>query len=141
MTLETYNEMITGIAGGVIGGSLLALGFVAIVIIALAMYVYYAIAWMTIGQKQKYKYPWIAWIPIANISMILQMGGFHWAWIFLGLIPILGWIALGVLIIIANWKIFEKEKYPGWLSLSMIIPHIGGILYMIILGFVAWKKR
>jgi hypothetical protein len=73
--------------------------------------------------------------------MILQLGEFHWALIFLFLIPILGWIALSVLIIIAMWRIFEKRKYPGWFSLSLILPKIGGVLYLIIIGFVAWKDR
>ncbi len=73
--------------------------------------------------------------------MILQMGGFHWAWTFLILIPILGWIGLLVLMVIAHWRIFEKRHYPGWLSLGMIIPQLGGILYLVIMGFVAWKDR
>ena len=73
--------------------------------------------------------------------MILQLGGFHWAWIFLILIPFLGWIPLAVLFIIANWRIFEKRKYPGWFSLSMIIPEVGCILYGVAIGFVAWKDN
>ncbi len=73
--------------------------------------------------------------------MILQLGGFHWAWVFLVLIPIAGWLALLALIIIATWKIFERKKYPGWFSLSMILPHVGGILYLVAIGFVAWKKK
>ena len=73
--------------------------------------------------------------------MILQLGGFNWAWIFLILIPIFGWIALTVLLVIATWRIFEKRKYPGWFSLSIIIPKIGLILYLIAIGFVAWGKK
>lgn len=71
------------------------------VLIFIALYIYNSLAWMTIGKKLRYKYPWLAWIPIVNGAMILQMGGFHWAWIFLILIPILGWLALGVLAIIS----------------------------------------
>jgi len=73
--------------------------------------------------------------------MILQIGKFHWAWIFLILIPILGWIALLVLLIIAQWRIFERRKYPGWFSLSTVIPQIGGVLYLIVIGLVAWQDR
>ena len=102
---------------------------------------YFAFAWMTIAKKMKYKHPWLAWIPIANLAMILQLGGFHWAWIFLALVPIVGWIALLVMSIIATWRIFEKRKYPGWFSLSLIIPKVGGILYLIAIGFVAWAKK
>lgn len=112
-----------------------------LLLVLLSFYIYFSLAWMTIARKLKYKRPWIAWIPIINIGMILQLGGFHWAWIFLIFIPLIGWIALMVLCIIATWKIFEKRKYPGWFSLSIILPSIGQILYLIIIGFVAWSDR
>jgi hypothetical protein len=128
------------IIGGIIG-ALIVLLLILVIFFLISIYVYTSLAWMTIAKKLKYKRPLIAWIPIANIAMILQMGGFHWAWIFLILIPILGWIPLFILVIIANWRIFEKRKYPGWYSLSLILPEIGGILYMIALGFIAWKRK
>jgi hypothetical protein len=134
-------------AGGMVGAILLA-GIAIFLLVVLATYVYSSFAWMTIAKKLKYKKAWLAWIPIANISMLLQLGKFHWAWVFLILIPILGWIALLVLIIIATWRVFEKRKYPGWLSLiiplGMIIPRVDGIAiigYFIIIGFVAWKNQ
>jgi len=108
-------------------------------LIVVGIYVYTALAWQTIARRQKYKHPWFAWIPFLNIVLLLEMGSFHWAWIFLILIPILGWIALSVLIIISVWRIFEKAKYPGWYSLSAVIPKVGGILFLIAIGFVAWK--
>lgn len=117
------------------------------IIIGLAIYVYVALAYMTIARKLKHPYPWLAWIPFANFALILQLGGFHWAWVFLVLIPILGWIVLGVLGIISMWRIYEKRKYSGWLSLVGflgVIPFIGwiaSIANLIILGFVAWKDQ
>jgi len=139
--------------GGALGGAaltgafagLLALGIVVAVLIILALYIYTSLALMTIGKKIKYRNAWLAWIPVANIAMILQMGGFSWLWIFLIVVPILGWIALGVLGIIAFWRIFEKRKYPGWLALVPLIgfvPMIGGlasIAFLVVLGLVAWK--
>lgn len=122
-------------------GSLFIGAIIFAILLCIGIYVYTAIAWMTIGKKLKYKYPWLAWIPIANGAMVLQLGRFHWAWIFLVLIPILGWIALFVLIIIATWRIFEDRRYPGWFSLSLIVPKVGGILYLVALGFVAWKDK
>jgi len=121
--------------------AIIALGIAIIILFLIALYVYTSLAWWTIAKKLKYKKAWLAWIPIANLAMMLQIGGFHWAWVFLILIPILGWIALFVLIIIATWRIFEKRKYPGWFSLSMIIPKVGGILYLIAIGVVAWGKK
>jgi len=139
--IQNISDISQSIAGGVVGGAILALGITIAIILFLALYIYFAMAWMTIANKLKYKKSWLAWIPIANIAMILQLGGFNWLWIFLILIPILGWIALAVLVIIATWRIFEKRKYPGWFSLSMIIPQVGGILYMIAIGFVAWSDK
>lgn len=119
--------------------------FIFFVFIFLAIYVYTSLALMTIGRKLKYKYPWIAWIPIANISMVLEMGKFHWAWVFLVLVPVLGWIALAVMLFIAGWRIYEKRKYPGWLALIPLagfVPIVGGLAslaHLVIIGFVAWK--
>jgi len=121
--------------------SLITIGIFLVIMVSLAFYVYFALAWMTIAKKMKYKHPWLAWIPVANWAMILQLGGFHWAWIFLVLVPILGWITLMVLFVIATWRIFEKRKYPGWFSLSLVIPKVGGILYLVAIGFVAWAKK
>jgi uncharacterized membrane protein YciS (DUF1049 family) len=126
---------------GSVGAGFLALGIALVILIVAAIYIYTALAWSSIATKLKYKRPWLAWIPFANTAMMLQLGKFHWAWIFLILIPVAGWLALLVLLIIATWRIFEKRKYPGWLSLSLIIPQIGGVLYLIVIGFVAWSDR
>lgn len=132
-----------------LGGILAALAgmiFVAI-IVGVVVYIYSALALQTIGKKLKHKHPWLAWIPIASNAMVLQMGGFHWAWIFLLLIPYAGWLAIGILTIISFWRIFEKRKYAGAWSLLIIgtaIPFVGiffGIAHLVILGLVAWQKN
>ena len=121
--------------------TLIALGIAIAVVALLALYIYKSLALMKIAKKLKHKNSWLAWIPIADIAMMLQLGGFHWAWIFLILIPIFGWIVLYVLFIIANWRIFEKCDYPGWFSLSLIIPKIGIVLYLITIGVIVWSKQ
>ncbi len=141
-----YEEIVTSMLGP---GALALIGALLVlwIIVAIAFYIYTAWAWMTIGNKLKYKKSWLAWIPIANIAMILQLGEFHWAWVFLILVPIAGWLALAVLCIIATWRIYERRKYPGWLALVPLlsaIPVVGwiaGIANLIILGLVAWKNR
>ncbi len=126
--------------GGIVG-AIVAASIIFAILLVLGVYVYFALAWKTIAKKMNYEKSWLAWIPIANFAMILQLGGFHWAWIFLILIPIVGWIALFVLGVIATWRIFEARSYPGWFSLSMIIPQVGFILYLIAIGFAAWKNK
>lgn len=127
-------------AGGILG-VLIAIGIMFLIIFIIVIYVYTSYAWMIIARKLKYKREWLAWIPIANWAMVLQLGGYHWAWVFLALIPVLGWIALFIMLIVANWRIFERRNYPGWFSLSMIIPKVGGILYLVAIGFVAFKDK
>jgi len=132
-----------GVVGGLFGsifGALIALGLMVSILIFIAFYVYLALALMTIAKKLNYKKSWLAWIPIANNAMVLHLGGFHWAWIFLILIPILGWIALAVLSILAMWRIFVKLGRPGWWTLLVLIPRIGGFVFLVMLGIVAWGK-
>ena len=122
---------------GGIAGVFIALGVLIILALIVGLYVYHSLAWYTIARKLKHKNPWLAWIPFANSAMRLQLGGFHWAWVFLYplVIPVL------ILLIISHWRIFEKRKYPGWFGLAPLVPQIGGIIHLIIIGFVAWKDR
>lgn len=129
-----------GFLGGVLG-VFIAVGILIAIVLAIALYVYHALAWQTVARKLKHKQPWLAWIPFANLAQILQLGKFHWAWIFLLLIPILGWIALAVMAIISLWRICESRKYPGWFSLGAVIPQVGVVLYFVLIGFLAWKDK
>lgn len=112
------------------------------IILLVAFYIIQALAWQTIARRQKHKHPWLAWIPFANMAMIFQLGGFHWAWIFLvllGGIPILGnlsSLAILVLAVISQWRIFERENYSGWLAILTLIPLVG----LIVIGCIAWSK-
>jgi CDP-diglyceride synthetase len=145
----TYMDFLTNweeaLVGGATGALVATLGIMFILFVA-AVYIYQAWAWMTIAKKQKHKYPWLAWIPFAGDAMRLQLGKFHWAWVFLWVVPIFGWLALVILLTMAQWRIFEKEKYEGWFALSypvMLLPRIsevGFVAYLIIIGFVAWRN-
>jgi len=135
----------TAITPAIIAG--LIFMFLIFLVIGVFFYVYYALAWYTIAKKLKHKKPWLAWIPIANWALILQLGKFNWKWIFLILIPLFGWVVLGIMIIISMWRIYEKRKYPGWLALTIVISTIPVISYLaivadaVIIGLVAWKDR
>jgi hypothetical protein len=127
--------------GGAVAGAIVALGIIVILLALTAVYIYTSVAWYKIGKKLKYKHCWIAWIPIVRIAMVLSLGRFHWALVFLILVPVLGWIALFVLVIISLWRIFARTGQPGWFSLSLIIPQIGIILYFIAIGLSAWSGK
>ncbi len=127
--------------GAIIG--LMAGLIVVIFLVSIALYVYWALAWMTIARKLKYKNPWLAWIPIAQLFLIPILAKKHWTWGFMFLVP----IANVVFLFIWTWNIFEQRKYPGWLALVPLlgfIPLIGllaSLAYLVILGLVAWSDR
>ena len=127
---------------GVAIGTLLA-----VLSLGAGSYIYTSLALMTIAKKLSHPRPWLAWIPFANTALILQMGGFHWAWVFLFLVPFAGWTVLIALSTISMWRVFEKRNYPGALALFQLggfIPYISLLLtltFLILLGFVAWKDR
>ncbi len=117
------------------------------IVFFVGLWIYTSFAYMKIAKKLKYKHPELAWIPFARGAMILQLGGFNWALIFLVLIPIVGWLALAILFYISKWRIFEKRKYSGWLALIPIagmLPYLSvfaGIAFLIVLGYVAWQDK
>ena len=74
---------------------------------------------------------------MANFFLLPIILKKKWTWGFMIFAP----IANVVFFILWTWKIFELRKYPGWLSLSVLIPRVGGILYLIAIGFVAWKNK
>lgn len=114
----------------------LGLGAIAIFIF-LAVYIYSAIAIMTIAKKTKTKDGWMAFIPILNIYLLTQMAGQNGLLTLIILADlVLGGLATTVLTIWMFWLIAEKIKYPGWMSLLLLIP----IVNLIILGVFAWRK-
>jgi len=120
-------------------GAMLAVG----IIISLGVYVYCAFAWMTIAKKLGYKKAWLAWIPIANLFLYPILADKDWVWGFILLVPIVN----VVFFFMWTWQIFEKRKYPGWLSLIpllSVIPFLNIVVvlaYLVVLGVVAWNDK
>jgi len=134
----------------------MGLGFLAVLagfllVIALiffaGLYIFKSLAFSTIARKLKYDKPWLAWIPFADICLVLILGGYNWALIFLLFLPIVGWLGLAILLFAAMWKIYERRKYPGYLALLPLlgfVPVVGsfvGLASLVVLGFVAWKDN
>ena len=121
-------------------GALAGTALVAFTVIALVVYIYTAIALMTIAKKTNTKNGWLAFIPIANVYLITQIAGLSGWWtliILASLIPFIGSLLMLVVMIWMFWRIAEKIKYPGWTSILLIIP----IVNLIILGVWAWAKK
>ena len=136
MVLEDF--MLGGIFG-VLFATLLVLA----ILIIIGLYIYMALAFSTIAKKLKYKNPWLAWIPLAQLALIPILAKKKWTWVFMFLVP----IANFVFFIIWMWKIYERRKYPGALSLiyiGQVIPLVhlaASIANLVILGIVAWNDK
>ena len=100
------------------------------VVIALGMYVYVALALSTIAKKTKTENPWMAWIPIVNVILMLNIAKKPLWWIVLCLIPF-----VNIVIFIILWMaIAEARGKPNWWGILMIVPFVN----LIVPGYLAW---
>ncbi len=112
---------------------------VVFVIIALALYIYSALVLMAIAKKTKTPNGWLAFIPIANVYLmvkIAKLSGWFTLIVLVPIIPVVGSLALTAGTIWFWWRIAENIKKPGWWSLLMLVP----VLNLIIMGIMAWGK-
>ena len=100
-------------------------------VIGLALYVYIALALQTIAKKTNTENPWMAWIPIINIILMLNIAKKPLWWIILFLIPLVN-IVIAVIVWMA---IAEARGKPNWWGILMIVP----IVSLIVPGYLAWS--
>ena len=88
-----------------------------------------------IASKTNTSPAWLAWIPIANVVLLLMVADKPIWWIILLFIPIVNivWIVLGIL---AWMGVAEKRGKPSWIGILMILPFVN----FIILGYLAFSK-
>ena len=120
-------------------GALAGAALVFAVVVLLAIYIYASIALMTIAKKTRTKRAWLAWIPLANIYLMTQIGKTPW-WTMLLLlfagIPMIGAaLAIG-LTIYWWWNIAEVRRMPGWLGILAGVPGVN----LVVMGYIAWAK-
>ena len=99
-------------------------------IFGLAGYVYVALALQTIAKKTNTENPWLAWIPIANVFLMLMVAKKPLWWFLLFLIPL-----VNIVISILVWMgIAEARNKPSWWGILTIVP----IANLIVPGYLAW---
>ncbi|HUK25300.1 MAG TPA: DUF5684 domain-containing protein [Terriglobales bacterium] len=98
---------------------------------ALAIYVYMALALQTIATKTNTENPWLAWIPIANLFLLLMVAKKPLWWFVLFLVP----LANIVILIIVWMAVAEARHKPNWWGILMIVP----IANFIVPGYLAWS--
>ena len=101
------------------------------VVIGLALYIYFALALQTIAKKTNTENPWLAWIPIINIVLMLMIAKKPIWWIVLFLIPLVN-IVIAILVWMA---IAEARNKPNWWGILMIVP----VVSLIVPGYLAWS--
>lgn len=100
------------------------------VVIGLAVYVYYSLALQTIAKKTNTENAWLAWIPIINIILMLNIAQKPLWWIILCLIPL-----VNIVIMIIVWMaIAEARNKPSWWGILLIVP----LVNIIVPGYLAW---
>ncbi len=105
------------------------MGFV--LIFSLAIYVYLALALYTIANKTRTENAWMAWIPIIQGILMLNIARKPIWWIILMLIPIVN-IVIGIIV----WMgIAEARNKPNWWGILLIVPVVG----IIVPGYLAWS--
>jgi hypothetical protein len=110
-----------------------ALGVMALfmVVIAIAVYVYFALALQTIAKKTNTENAWWGWVPILQIILMLNIAKKPIWWIILLLIPIVN-IVIGIIVWMA---VAEARNKPSWWGIILIVPVVG----IIVPGYLAWS--
>ncbi len=97
----------------------------------LAMYLYLALCLHFIARKTNTPNEWLAWIPIANIILTLQIAQKPIWWIILFLIPI-----VNIIVLILTWMaIARRRRKGGWIGILIIIP----LINLIVPGYLAFS--
>jgi uncharacterized membrane protein YhaH (DUF805 family) len=115
--------------------------------LSFVLWIYTSLVFMKIGQKANYSLSGLAWVPGIGPLIVAQGGsGMHWwPWIMLvlGFIPFIGFIPSLIFLvfgIIWMWRLLETINRPGWWVLLPLIPILGSIIYLILLGVAAWGR-
>lgn len=95
-----------------------------------AFYVYCALALSTIATKTHTENPWLAWIPIANIILMLNVAKKPIWWLVLFFIPV---VSL-VMTVIVGMAIAEARGKPNWWGILLIVP----VVNLVVPGYLAW---
>jgi hypothetical protein len=103
-----------------------------VLVFGVAAYIYMALALQTIAVKTNTANPWLAWVPIANAILMLQIAKKPLWWIILFAIPI-----VNIVIVIMVWMgVAEARQKPNWWGILAIVP----LVNMVVPGYLAWSE-
>ena len=97
---------------------------------AFVAYLYMALSLQTIATKTGAANAWLAWIPIVNIFLMLEIAKKPGWWFILFLVPL-----ANVVVSILVWmEIAKARKKPDWWGILIIVPLVG----IVVPGYLAW---
>jgi len=114
------------VAGAALAGTMLLF----VLVCAAAGYIYVSLALQTIANKTGTINAWLAWIPIANIFLMLSIAKKPMWWFVLCLIPLVNIVTLVMI-----WMgVAEARHKPSWWGIMTIVP----LINIVVPGYLAW---
>jgi hypothetical protein len=101
------------------------------VVFGLGVYIYMSLALQTIATKTGTENAWLAWIPIANLILMVTVAKKPLWWILLFFIPLVN-IVMAILVWMA---VAEARGKPNWWGILMIVPFVN----IFVPGYLAWS--
>lgn len=115
---------VSSAAGGAVALVMLAIGAV--------FYIYFALCFQMMAKKTGTPNAWLAWIPVANFVLTLQIAQKPIWWILLFFIPFVNI----VVIIMMYMAIAKRLGKPEWVGALMIVP----VVQLFVPGYLAFSK-
>lgn len=90
----------------------------------LVIYIYYGVTLMTIAKKLGVENAWLAWIPLANLYLMVKCAGQETWTMILYFIPFVG-LVWGIYI----WmQVGVKRGFAEWVGILVIVPVVGWLV-------------
>lgn len=111
-------------------GTLLGFAFF-FVLIAIAIYIYYAMAFQRMAQKINIPNDWYAWIPGLNLVLIFRIANRPLWWMVFLIIP-----GVNIVVNIIVWMDVAKAmRKPEWLGILIAVP----VVNLAVPGYLAFS--
>jgi Family of unknown function (DUF5684) len=114
-------------SGDAVGALTMFGGLAGLLVMALAIYIILSIPLYIIAKKVNHDLAWLAFVPLANGWLMLDLAGLSGWLLILAFIPIVN-IIFFVIVIYAWMKIAERMGHPSWLGLLLLVPLLGLIM-------------
>lgn len=103
-----------------------------LIMLFLVLYGYLSFSVQIIARRTDTPNDWFAWIPIANMFLLLAIAKKPLWWFFLMLIPF-----VGIVIIVLIWMaVAEARSKPSWWGLLTLLPPLS----LIVPGYLAFSE-